>query len=100
MYKYNKRLSWTKLKIRSVVSPTIWLIGLLYTVHSHFNGCPHSVILGAWLIAPPLWLWLEFYFFFDVATDNWKLFKHTQSLQLNIWLGVATFLAVKYLPLG
>jgi hypothetical protein len=90
---------WTKAKIRSFVSPTIWVIGLLYMVHSHFNGCPHAVILGGWLIGPPLWLWLEYLFFFDKASDNWKFFKHTQLLQRNLWLGVAALLAVKYLPL-
>ena len=91
--------NWTKAKIRSILCPTIWVIGLLYTVRSHFNACPHAVILGGWLMGPPVWLVLEFLFLFDKTTDNWKFFKHTQMLQRNLWLGVAAFLSVKYLPL-
>jgi hypothetical protein len=97
---HNNQSNLTKIKIRSVVSPTIWLIGLLYTVYSHFNGCPHAVILGGWLMGPPLWLWFEYQFFFDNAIDDWKSFKHTQSLQRNLWLGVSAFLALKYLPIS
>ena len=76
------------------------MIGSLYTVYSHFNGCPHTVILGGWLIGPPLWLWLEYQFFFDKTAEDWKLFQHMQSLQRNLWLGIVGFLAVKYLPLN
>ncbi len=100
MNEYNNHSNWTKVKIRSIVSPAIWVVGLLYTVHSHFNGCPHAVILGGWLMGPPFWLWLEYQFLFDKVNEDWKFFQHTQSLQRNIWLGVAAFLAVKYLPLS
>ena len=100
MNKYNSRFNLTKVKIRSVVSPGIWAIGLLYTLYSHFNECPRSIILGAWLIGPPLWLYLEYQFFFDKAADDWKLFQYKQLLQRNLWLGVVAFLAVKYLPLS
>ena len=100
MSEYNNLSNFTKIKIRSFVSPSIWVVGFLYTLHSHFNGCPRVVILGGWFIGPPLWLWLEYQFFFDKAVDDWKLFQHTQSLQRNLWLGVAAFLAVKYLPLS
>ena len=100
MNEQNNRSDWTKSKIRSVVNPTIWIIGFLYTLHSHFNGCPHTIILGGWFMGPPLWLWLEFQLFFDKTDDDWKSFQHTQSLQRNLWMGVASFLAVKYLVLS
>ena len=96
----NNQSTWTKEKIRSIVSLTVWGFGLLYTLHSHFNGCPRIVILGGWLVGPPLWLLLEYHFFFDRAAVDKEFFLYTQSLQRNLWFGVATFLALKYLPLS
>ncbi len=98
MNEINNQSNWTKARIRTIATPAIWIIGALYTVRSHFNGCPHAVILGGWLIGPPVWLWLEYQFLFDKAVDEWKFFKHAQSLQRNLWLGLSAFLAVKYLP--
>ena len=88
-----------KKKIKLITTPTIWIAGLSYTLYSHLNGCPHDIILGGWLITPPLWLWLEYQFLFNSNTDDWKLFQHKQLLQRNLWFGVVIFLALKYLPL-
>ena len=100
MAKLQKQPNWNKSKIRSFVNPIVWIIGYLYTLHSHFNGCPHGVIFGGWLIGPPLWLWLEYQLFFNKDDDNLQLFQHTQFLQRNLWVGTSAFLAVKYLPLS
>ena len=96
MKEYNKHTKNKFLKTHSILTPTIWLIAILYTLHSHFNGCPHIVILGGWLVGPPFWLWLEFRFFFDNTLIDLKLFKYKQSLQRNLWLGITTFLTLKY----
>ncbi len=83
-------------KAHSIVTPVIWVFGILYTIRSHFNGCPHVVILGGWLVGPPFWLWLEFKVFFDRNSNNLKIFKYGQTLQRNLWLGITTLLILKY----
>ncbi len=90
---------WNRQKIRRVLTPVVWTVGLLYTVHSHQTGCPREVILGAWFIAPPVWLALENWFLFDGGKEERERFIKWQWHQRNLWLGVAAFLAVKYLPL-
>lgn len=91
---------WSRQKIRRILTPAIWVVGILYTVHSHHNGCPREVILGGWLIAPAVWLMVENLFLFERGKEDGELFKNWQWHQRNLWLGVAAFLAVKYLPLG
>ncbi len=100
MKKDNKQSNRIIKKLRSVVSPTIWIVGCIYTVYSHYNNCPHTVILGGWLIGPPLWLILEYRFLFDGEENEWEGFVYIQSLQRNLWLGITTFLAIKYLTLS
>lgn len=90
---------WSKARIRKILGPALAGIGLLYTIHSHFNGCPPRVILGAWAIAPPVWLCLEYIFLFDKGDpdDDFESFRHSQGLARNLWLGFLAFLAAFYL---
>ena len=98
MKKYKEQSDMDVTKLHSIISPAVWVAGCIYTLYSHYNNCPHSVILGGWLIGPPLWLLLEYRFLFD--TQNWRKFAYIQSLQRNLWLGIVSFLAIKYLPLS
>ena len=91
---------WSKGKIRRVLGLVLWIGGMLYTVRSHFNGCPPAVILGGWLLAPPIWMIVEYHFLFNGQEEDWDRFKHMQSLERNLWLGMAAFLAALYLPLN
>ncbi len=91
---------WSRQKIRRVLTPAVWTLGLLYTARSHFTGCPREVILGAWFLAPPVWLMLENWFLFEGGKEEWDRFKYWQWHQRNLWLGVAAALAAAYLPLG
>lgn len=91
---------WSKQKIRKILTPAVWAIGILYTVRSHYTGCPREVILGGWLIAPAVWLMLENLLLFERGKEEGESFKKWQWHQRNLWLGIAAFLALKYLPLG
>ncbi len=91
---------WSRQKIRRALTPVVWAAGLLYTVRSHYTGCPREVILAGWLIAPAVWLMLENWFLYERGKEDWELFKKWQWHQRILWLGVAAFLAIKYLPLG
>jgi hypothetical protein len=95
-----KNDKWSRQKIRRVLTPAIWVIGILYTFRSHYTGCPREVILGGWLIAPVVWLMLENWFLYEPGKDDWEQFKKWQWHQRNLWLGLAAFLAIKYLPLA
>ncbi len=90
---------WTKAKIRKILGPTLIVAGMLYTVRSHFNACPHEVILAGWAIAPPIWLFIE-YQLFDREKESpqeFEHFKYGQQLVRNVWIGMVIFLAALYL---
>jgi len=91
---------WSKKKLRHLVTPVIWVAAILYTVRSHYTGCPREVILGGWFIAPVIWLMIENLYLYDRNVDDRKAFKKWQWHQRNLWLGMSAYLAVKYLPLG
>jgi hypothetical protein len=50
------------------------------------------VILGAWVIGPPVWFWTEWVFLSD--GQNPERLKHTHDLARNIWLALVVVLAV------
>ena len=85
-----------KQKIRKILNWVLWLGGTLYTIRSHFNGCPPEVILGAWCVAPPVWFLIEYSFLFEKEKEDWETFRFRQSLFRNLWLGMVALLATKY----
>ena len=91
---------WNRQRIRRVLTPVIWVAGILYTARSHYTGCPREVILGGWFVAPAVWLMLENWLLYERDVDDWQMFKKWQWHQRNLWLGISAFLAIKYLPLG
>ena len=91
---------WSRQKIRKMLTPAIWVIGILYTLRSHHTGCPREVILGGWLIAPVVWLMLENWLLYERGREEEGQFKKWQWHQRNLWLSISAFLAVKYLPLA
>lgn len=89
-----------KVKIRKILGPTLALLGLLYTYHSHLDGCPREVIFAGWAILPPIWLILEYWLLFDRTQESladFESFKHSQTLARNLWGGFLIFLAAFYL---
>lgn len=95
-----KNEKWGRQNIRRILTPAIWVIGILYTFRSHYTGCPREIILGGWFIAPVVWLVLENWFLYEPGKDDWEQFKKWQWHQRNLWLATSAYLAVKYLPLA
>ena len=90
---------WTKAKIRRVLGPTLAIVGLFYTYHSHLDGCPREVIFAAWALLPPIWLIFEYWLLFDrneESSKDFKTFKYSQSLARTLWSGFLIFLIVFY----
>ena len=90
---------WGKQKIRRFLGPTLAIVGLFYTYHSHLDGCPREVIFAAWALLPPIWLILEHWLLFDRNEESLKdfeTFKHSQGLARNLWGGFLIFLAAFY----
>jgi len=56
--------------------------------------------LGFWIIVPPLWLWFEFCFLFDMGktqfSNNLEKFKYGQELTKNLWLSISALLLLVY----
>ena len=95
----NSTEKWGKPKIRRLLGPTLAIVGLFYTYHSHLDGCPREVIFAAWAMLPPVWLILEHWLLFDRNEESLKdfeTFKHSQSLARNLWGGFLIFLAAFY----
>ena len=57
-------------------------------------------ILAFWVLAPPLWFWLEYFFFFkDTPCGDrgaFDMFKHGQDQAAKIWLALITVLLGLY----
>ena len=55
------------------------------------------VILLAWLVAPPIFFYFEYFFQTPLLTsDELSRFKDLQSLASGIWAGIAAALAIAY----
>jgi len=50
-----------------------------------------AVTVGAWVLLPPVWFWLE-WVFFSKGQDAERL-KHTHDLSRNIWIALVIVLA-------
>ena len=94
------KIKWTKAKIRKILGPVLAILGLLYTYHSHVDGCPREVIFAGWAVGPPIWLIFEYWLLFDKTEESladFEAFKHSQTLARNLWGGFLIFLAAFYL---
>jgi hypothetical protein len=53
----------------------------------------NKIIVGLWVIIPPIWFWLEWTFFsFGLSRDELEDLKHSQELSRNIWVAVVVLL--------
>lgn len=54
---------------------------------------PHQVIayviVGLWVLCPPIWFWIEWVLFTE---GNDERLKHTHDLARNIWIGLVVVL--------
>lgn len=59
-----------------------------------------AVILAFWVLTPPLWFWLEYFFFFKDTPcgdrGDFDMFKHGQDQAAKIWLALITVLLGLY----
>ena len=57
---------------------------------------PLVIILGLWLVGPPIWFVWEWWIRQPLDDDAFARFKHSQELTRNLWLAVAAFLALLF----
>ncbi|HEX7158675.1 MAG TPA: hypothetical protein VF214_06660 [Edaphobacter sp.] len=59
-----------------------------------------AVVLGIWVIAPPIWFWYEYFFLYPDTNITPKPsldeFKHGQEQASKIWLALVTLLLGLY----
>jgi hypothetical protein len=58
-----------------------------------------AIVLGLWILVPPLWFWFEYFFLYKDKTTskvNLEGFKHGQDQSAKIWLALITVLAGLY----
>ena len=79
----------------------------LYLAGRTSMGCPvvsargATLIVGFWAVVPPLWLWVDWYFFRKPGLqddDNRKveIDQHSQSVIRALWAAVVGALAVGF----
>ncbi|HEY0455338.1 MAG TPA: hypothetical protein VGE41_03125 [Verrucomicrobiae bacterium] len=58
------------------------------------------ILIGFWVLAPPIWFWVEWVFLTKPHMEN--RVKHTHELARNIWLALivvlAAILGIKWPP--
>jgi hypothetical protein len=60
-----------------------------------------AILLGAWILGPPLWFWYEYIFLFRDAypgadKDSLEAFKYQQDVSSKIWLATVSVLLIFY----
>lgn len=59
-----------------------------------------KILIGFWLIVPPLWLWYEFCFLYELGVtpfpNDFDKYKHSNELTKNLWLAISTVLVLIY----
>jgi hypothetical protein len=60
-----------------------------------------AIVLGAWILGPPLWFWYEYIFLFrdaypDAKKENLEEFKYQQDVSSKIWLAAVSVLLILY----
>jgi hypothetical protein len=53
-----------------------------------------AIILGTWILAPPIWFWYEYFYLFKRTQHQIKLgvFKYGQEQSSKIWFTLVTIL--------
>jgi hypothetical protein len=53
-----------------------------------------AIILTAWLVLPPVWFWIEYFYIYlrSHPRDDLEEFKYGQDIASKIWIGLVTAL--------
>ena len=58
------------------------------------------LLIGLWIIIPPLWLWVEYCFLFPNGltpfAGDFEAFKYGQELSKDLWLSISVVLTLLY----
>jgi hypothetical protein len=76
--------------VAAVLLASLTLINLL----SNPDRSRRVLFLAIWVIGPPVWFWIEYFYLFRVwgKADKFDEFKHGQDLSAKIWLGIVALL--------
>jgi hypothetical protein len=60
-----------------------------------------AIVLGVWIIVPPVWFWYEYFYLFKRTKDfkqpqDFERFKYGQEQSAKIWLALVTVLIALY----
>ena len=62
-----------------------------------------KVVLGLWLVGPPIWFWVEYTFLTpeEVKNDSsrFERLRYAQGLAAKVWVAVAALLGLLYFKL-
>ena len=65
-----------------------------------WNDGIRKMLLGFWIIIPPLWLWYEFCFLYEKGrvpfSNDFEKFKYGQELSKNLWISISATLILLY----
>ena len=83
--------------IASIIVGICWGFGKGFDPHDPVKVF-QAVVLGIWVIVPPIWFWYEYFFLYSNATTKPGLdeFKHGQDQSSKIWLALVTLLLGLY----
>lgn len=101
-------MDWKTTRRRVGVTSAVFLVGSLivgaWGLWEGFN--PHrgikvlqAILLGLWILLPPIWFWGEYFFLYQNPTNGsvpFDEFKHGQEQSAKIWLALITVLAGLY----
>jgi hypothetical protein len=85
--------------ILSVVFGLFWGFGKGFDPHDCVK-VSQAIVLGIWVIAPPIWFWYEYFYLYPDTTyvpkPSLDEFKHGQEQSSKIWLALVTLLLGLY----
>ncbi len=55
-----------------------------------------AVVLGFWVLVPPIWFWCEYFFFYATDLQPLDEFKHGQDQAAKIWVALIALLYGMY----
>jgi hypothetical protein len=86
---------------KKIVAITLGVLGVVAAIFSLFATSAQEetrqLILAAWVILPPIYFWLEYYFLCDkIPPKELEEYKMFRELSRDVWAGIAAALAVAY----
>ena|SRR5437660_1200 len=58
-----------------------------------------AAVLVFWILAPPVWFWLEYFGVYRYGANaklNFEYYKHQQDISSKVWLALVTVLTILY----